>query len=463
MFKNQKNILLWVGFGGLLFLMAGLGISAISFLRQLERRHEAIRQAFVSRNRTLENLKSDLYLSGTYARDYLLDSGSLAAAQHDAAYNETRERILEAASRYAQSLRPEETEPFAALSRELRFYFAALAPIFHWSAQERRENGPAFIENELLPRRMAMVSLTDRIEEVNEKLMESSTAETLELFSQFRIKLLVLVALALGGGFLLAGTSLWRILHLERESEARFAEVNRARSELQDLSSRALAAQEEERRKISRELHDEVGQALSAMSLGIGNLYATLKAGDRDEALRQLDLIREIAETNVRVVRNMSLLLRPSMLDDLGLLPALKWLAREVSRTTNLQVDITADELPEDLPDEHKTCVYRVVQEALRNCARHSKAREARVHLKAAAQLLLLYIRDDGVGFDPVHDKGLGLLGIEERVIHIGGKVQIHSTPGQGTIITLQLPLKSTDGGKTKRAAGRSDPQPARA
>ena len=441
LFRNQTKFLLWVGFGGLLLLMGGLGISAISFLHQIELSHEGIRNDFVSRNRTLEKLRSDLYLSGTYVRDFLLDTGHLAAAQHKADYLETKQRIQTSIAGYQRFLRPEEIEPFESLSQELRSYFDALAPVLSWDPRERSRKGPGFIEGELLPRRMAMVSLADDIERVNEKLMESSTRETIELFSQFRAKLLVLVILTLGIGLLLAGTSLWRILHLEKESETRFGEIVRARSELQDLSARMLAAQEDERRRISRELHDEVGQALWAMSLGMGNLQAALKSGDHLEALRQLELIRQMADANVQVVRNMSLLLRPSMLDDLGLLPALNWLARETSRTTDVQVDITADELPEDLPEEHKTCVYRVVQEALRNCSRHAGARHARIHLRATARQLALYVNDDGVGFDPAHEKGLGLLGIEERVNRIGGAVQVDSAHGRGTTIGLQLPL----------------------
>ena len=439
--KKQKNFLLWAGFGGLLLLMGGLGISALSFLYQIQSRHERIRRDFVSRNRTLETLRSDLYLSGTYIRDFLLDTGNVTASQHKAQYAETQERIQNSISQYRAFLRSEEIEPFEALSRELRSYFEALMPVLSWNAQERRVEGPAFIESELLPRRMAMVNLTDRIEQVNEKLMESSTTSTIELFSQFRLKLLVLVAMALGIGLLLAGTSLWRILKLERESEARFAEITRARSELQNLSSRLLAAQEEERRRISRELHDEVGQSLWAMSLGMSNLHAALKSGNHKQALQQLGLVRKLADSNVQLVRNMSLLLRPSMLDDLGLLPALNWLGREIGRTTELQVDITAEGLPENLPDEYKTCVYRVVQEALRNCCRHARARRADIRLSATAQRLFLEVQDDGIGFDPAHDKGLGLLGIEERVSHIGGTVQVDSLPGQGTSIRLELPL----------------------
>lgn len=439
--RKQSKFSLLVGFGGLLLLMGGLGVSAISFLDQIELRHERIRTSFVDRNRILEKLRSDLYLLGTHVRDFLLDGGGVAAAQHRAAYLKTQRRIESGMSQYQRSLRPEEVEPFEALQHGLGSYFETLAPVFGWSPPELREKAPAFVEAKVLPQRASMLSMADDVERVNEKLMEVSTREAIELFSGFRMKLLLLVLLTIVIGIVLAGTSMWRILQLEKESEARFSEIVKARSELKNLSARVLAVQEEERRRISRELHDEVGQSLWAMTLGIGNLQGALDGGDQAEAVRQLSLVREIADSSVQVVRNMSLLLRPSMLDDLGLLPALNWLAREVSRTTELRVDITADALPEDLPEEHKTCVYRIVQEALRNSSRHANARSARIFLRASATHLQLYVQDDGVGFDPERDKGLGLLGIEERVSHIGGAVQVNSAPGRGTTIGLQLPL----------------------
>jgi signal transduction histidine kinase len=139
----------------------------------------------------------------------------------------------------------------------------------------------------------------------------------------------------------------------------------------------------------------------------------------------------------------MALLLRPSMLDDLGLIPALKWQAREVSKRTSMEVTVATELVSEDLPDEHKTCIYRIVQEALHNCSRHSNATTVRVRVQQRAGALLLSIQDDGKGFDISQSKGLGLLGIEERVAQLGGTCHVHSGPGIGTILTVKLPLRT--------------------
>ena len=223
----------------------------------------------------------------------------------------------------------------------------------------------------------------------------------------------------------------------------RYTEIVRTREELKELSGRLVDAQENERRAISRELHDEVGQSLSALLVELGNLTAALSAGDLRELRSHVDVIKKLAEASVQVVRNMALLLRPSMLDDLGLVPALQWQAREVSKRTGMRVDVAADHVSDELLEEHKTCVYRVVQEALNNCSKHARARQVRVTVHQEQSKLLLTIQDDGQGFAAHLERGLGLVGMEERVTRLGGLFQVNSEPGHGTLLSIELPLET--------------------
>jgi len=201
--------------------------------------------------------------------------------------------------------------------------------------------------------------------------------------------------------------------------------------------------QEKERRTLSRELHDEVGQSLSAVLMEIGNLNAVLP--DENRELRgHLASIKQLAENSVKVVRNMALLLRASMLDDLGLMPALQWQAREVSRRTGIEIDVAADSVADDLPEDHKTCIYRVVQEALHNCAKHSGAQLVRLTVVQHDNKIVLTVEDDGRGFDSRAVRGMGLLGMEERITHLGGSFQVDSKPGQGATLHIELPLADT-------------------
>ena len=202
---------------------------------------------------------------------------------------------------------------------------------------------------------------------------------------------------------------------------------------MQQLSARLVDAQETERRSISRELHDEVGQALGALLVDLGRLSTTL-SDDRPEVKAQLDNMKSVTERTFQAVRNIALLLRPSMLDDLGLVAALEWQGREVSRRSEIEVDVQSENVSDDLPDEYRICVYRLVQEALNNAVRHSGAKNAKVMVRAVCRRsITVRVSDDGRGFDPQRTRGLGLLGMEERVKRLGGTLTVESKPGQGS------------------------------
>ncbi len=438
---RQARTLLWAGFGGLLLLLGVLGLSALSFLYQVEIRQERIRQDYVERDRTLEKLKANIYVSGTYLRDFLLDTSETLAASHKAQYLETEGQIESGMSEYRRLLSPGEEEAFRQLSGELSAWFAAARPALAWNAGERQEHARDFIQEEVLPRRITAVGLADRIQELSEKQLEASSESVSDMFSSFRAKLLAMLLLTVVIGVALAGTTLWRLLRLEHESDRRFQEIVKARREMERLSAQVVSAQEDERRRLSRELHDQVGQVLSAMVLAIGNLRSAIVTNNLDEAARQMQLLENMVEQNVSVVRNLSLLLRPTMLDDLGLIPALRWLAREISRTSAVQVDLEAEECPESLPEEHRTCVYRVVQESIRNACRHSGATQVRVHVAVKGHSLRVSVQDDGKGFDPARETGLGILGMEERVTRLGGTLRIDSERGRGATVEFTLPL----------------------
>jgi signal transduction histidine kinase len=199
-------------------------------------------------------------------------------------------------------------------------------------------------------------------------------------------------------------------------------------------------AQETERRAISRELHDEVGQALGLLLMDAGRLSNQLGSGD-EKSQELIRGIKTVAERTVQTVRNMALLLRPSMLDDLGLVPAVEWYAREMSRRGEIEVEVRADNVSEDLPDPLKLCVYRLVQEALNNAQRHAHAKNVVVELRQRNDAIRVKITDDGSGFDPKRTRGMGLLGMEERVKRLGGTIEIESRPGAGATIRAELPL----------------------
>jgi signal transduction histidine kinase len=243
-------------------------------------------------------------------------------------------------------------------------------------------------------------------------------------------------------GLAIAGLSLYWINRLEKTSRAAQLEIEKAGYELRRLSQQLVHAQEEERKKLSHELHDEVGQLLTALRIELGNLSET---GKVDEASRvRLSETKALAEQALRTVRDLAMGLRPAMLDELGLVPALEWQGREHSRRTGIPVSLEVEGDLDQLPEEHRTCVYRVVQEALTNIAKHASARRILIGIAARNEVLSISIKDDGIGFKRRSRMrgGLGLLGMTERVKKLGGELEVVSNPGQGSSILARMPLK---------------------
>jgi signal transduction histidine kinase len=273
---------------------------------------------------------------------------------------------------------------------------------------------------------------------LNEEGLQRGDQQLAGLFERLRLGLIGIIVLTLMGGSALAIYTSAMILRLQNEVRRRLEENIEAKTNLRELSARLVRAQEEERRALSRELHDEAGQSFSAILLETENLMDV----EQSETVRpHLESIRNLAQRGLAGARNMALLLRPSMLDDFGLVPALNWQAKETAKRTGLRIQVFAADLPRDLPEEHKTCIYRIVQEALNNVSRHAQASAAQVGLQRTDQQIDLTIQDDGTGFDSERVRGLGLLGMEERVHHLGGSFSIDSQPGRGTLLKIHLPL----------------------
>jgi signal transduction histidine kinase len=399
----------------------------------------------------LSDIQSSLYLSGTYVRDYLLEPQAERAETYGTMLEQVHREMGVAIESYGRQMEPEQAQHYAELRKEIARYWETLEPTLTWNAAERRRHGYAFLRDEVFPRRTATLAIAGRIAEIDEQQLSAGNQRVDSLLVKFQNRLVttLLAALALGMG--MATLSTWKILRLEAQANAQYQEVADARKQLKDLSARLVEAQECERRAVSRELHDEVGQALSAVLVELRNLSEEPPVHSQEPSRSHLETIEGLVENSVRVVRNMALLLRPSMLDDLGLIPALRWQAREVSRRTSMNVSVATELTSDDLPDEYKTCVYRVVQEALHNCSRHSQASTVRIRVQQELERLSLSIQDDGRGFDVAQTKGLGLIGIEERVASLGGKCEVHSQPGTGTILRVELPL-TTNGVKSRTA-----------
>ena len=230
-----------------------------------------------------------------------------------------------------------------------------------------------------------------------------------------------------------------RVLQQYRDSlELQVAERT---AELRELSAYRESAREDERKHIARELHDELGQSLTALRMQAALLRVRFGA-DIPGLNEQVLEMTELVDRTIGVVRNVATSLRPGVLD-LGIGSALEWLADEFRRHSGLDCNLTLDLGEAQLGERHAVAVFRIVQESLTNVARHADASETAVSLRCTAQACELLVEDDGRGFDPARARphSFGLLGIRERVLSLGGQVSIASRPGGRTRIVVQFPL----------------------
>lgn len=220
--------------------------------------------------------------------------------------------------------------------------------------------------------------------------------------------------------------------------------------QLRALSERAINAQEDERKSIAQSLHDDTGQALSTLIINLERLENHLPTNE-SEIKSKLMSARQLATTTLEELRKIVYGLRPTILDDLGLIPAIRWYARSQLETSGVQVKLIAPEETLRLSSHLSTILFRITQEAINNIVRHAEAKTAQIKLSQSNGNIHLYVHDDGQGFDvaqieeqaPRFQK-LGLLGIRERAELIGGQVTIDSEPGCGTQLYVSVPINAS-------------------
>jgi signal transduction histidine kinase len=328
------------------------------------------------------------------------------------------------------------------LHGEVQAYWDSIDPIFEWTPEEKKAQSWLFLAGKVLPRREAVVNLGREIAKMNTENLERER-QRLQNSQQLLHKfLLQMMAVALIIGSFVALLTTYRVLRLEKEHEQQRKEIEYTQNNLRRLSQRLVEAQEVERARLSRELHDEVGQMMTALGIELRNLQS-LRHGKDDAFDARVEDVKRLNADAMRAIRDLAMGLRPSMLDDLGLEAALQWQGREFSRHTGVPAIVQVDGSCDQLSDAQQTCIYRVVQEALTNCARHAKAKSVLVSLRTQPDDVLVLIQDDGIGFNGKASMrgGLGLLGIRERVEALEGSLFISSRPNGGTTIQAQIPI----------------------
>ncbi len=226
-----------------------------------------------------------------------------------------------------------------------------------------------------------------------------------------------------------------------------YAELQHKEQLRGELLRRVISAQEDERKRIARELHDETSQSLTALMVGLDTVNMA-SAQDLQKANKYLQGCKSIAETLLKNIHRLVADLRPSLLDDLGLVPAIAWYGEQRLKPLGIAFGMNENELAVRLPPSVETALFRIFQEAVTNIIRHARATGVTVKLARREGSVILMVADDGRGFDPaalepsdLHGQGLGLRGMQERASILGGEFQLQTASGKGTVITISLPL----------------------
>jgi signal transduction histidine kinase len=436
---------LLAGFGLMLGLWLFAGYTVTERLRTAQRDSAAVSARYQHSQELLASVRTQVLVASVLLRDALLDPDARAQSDHRQTIEEAYGAIDALLKQYVPFLdTAAERERVGRLREEIDEFRAVSHDVLatdsgRWPADART------LLRRFMPKREAVIRVSDEVQALNRgafidqqrALNDMQSAMQRQVWLVFGIAL----AISLAIGFIALRHAAW----LERRLTEQHVREEQISADLQRLSARLVQAREEEQRRIARELHDDVGQALSAVKVQLAVAERRLEGMNGARTL--LVEAQASADDAIHSVRDLSHLLHPSALDDLGLIVALESMVSDFRRRHQIAVEFRHSGDDRRLLAETERAAYRIVQETLTNIARHAKATRGLVHIDVKPSSLTIAIEDDGVGFDvadverPGKRRGFGLLSIRERVAGLGGTVDIDSAAGRGSRLHVALPI----------------------
>lgn len=438
----------------------------------VQRVSEAERQsaATMARHTTGEELlfvmRAQVLLSSVYIRDAVLDPSPDARSLYREQVQASRASLEEAMARYLPEVDSSiEREHWTEFQSELRNYWGSMSPLLSGEGIGTATEALAFVRRELLPKRDVIVRISDDLRVLNQDALQQQQADIAQLHQVLRQRLWWTSGLAVTLALAMALFAVRYAGRLESRIVRQRMQERLHKRELQRLSGELVHVQENERRIIGRDLHDEIGQALMTIKLDLG---AIARSGQLSgTAAHALAEARSTTDHAIHSVRDLSQLLHPAMLDEFGLVVTLHAFVRSFSQRTGIETTLVQDLADERMASELEITVYRVVQEALTNVSKHAKATSSRVYLRRLPYSLLVTIEDDGTGFDHTRlgreneRPGLGLVGIRERASRLAGTCRLDTHVGKGTRLTIELPTPQDHTASSWAPSGQAVPEPA--
>jgi len=436
---------LYIGFSLIFVLWLVSGVDLVGLLIDANERAVAVNGRLTQAEDAVTTIRTQVLLSSITLRDALLDTPSNVAFYRSQLQDRRKavEQALEEYEPVADSLG--EREAIDNLRSELQNYWKLRLAVVEWDATRRSAELEGFIRGASMPSRDEVLRISAGVQALHRASFVRKQDEVAGIYAAMRRRIWVTtcVALVLSVGVAMLVTAYVGLLE-RRIQRQRTRDLQKTR-DLRRLSAKLVHAQEEERRVIARELHDEVGQALTAIKLELSVAERTL---DRQVGTNEaLNGVRAISDRALQSVRDLSHLLHPALLDDIGLSAALDLQLQSFSKRSGIRTELLQIGMEHRLAPDVELCLYRVAQEGLTNVARHANASSCRVHLRRVPDSVELAVEDDGRGFVPpaadgnLMHGGLGLLGIRERVTGLNGSIRLDSVPGRGTRLTVVVPI----------------------
>ncbi|HEX5070529.1 MAG TPA: ATP-binding protein [Vicinamibacterales bacterium] len=436
---------LLLGFGLTLTIWLAAGLYFTRRLSDTESRAVAINTRYLRAQELLSSVRAQVLLGSVYVRDALLDPHPVAAD-----YQRQLETAIDGIDRALQDYVPvldtaSERERVSRLQAEVENFRQTMIEVLATDSSQWPTQARTLLRTRVVPTRETVIRVSEEVQVLNSTAFVQQQKDVASIYNATQRGLWESLGLALLASFGIAMLAGRYAVRLEARLQDQLAEDAEKARQLHDLSAKLITAQEEERRTIARELHDEVGQLLTTIKVELVVAQRAIEAGGGNGMV--LDDARSVAEGAVATVRDLSHLLHPALLDDLGLPATIEWYLRGFGRRHQIRAEVLHDRMDQRLAVELEASIYRIVQEALTNVAKHARAGLVRVYLQRLSTSVLVTIEDDGIGFDPAEighgaGSGLGLISIRERAKQLGGTVSLETAPGKGVRLTIEAPVR---------------------
>jgi signal transduction histidine kinase len=443
--RSERSIIrvsVVAGFGVIFVLWSASAYEFRQNMWKVQGRMVGFHQRFAQTEMLLDEVRTGVLEASVDVRDALLDSSAKSDDYYRREVQDARTRVEEALAGYAPFVHSAvERRDFDELRQKVSDLFEVTEPILALDEAGRQGEALDALRDQILPRRQAVHLMSQHIARLNDGAAEDQRREVERAFAAVDRRAWLVGTLAL----LFTGAVTFVITRYAGRMERQIRRETQKNAEnvkvLKRLSDRLVRAGEEERRTIARELHDEIGQSLTAVKMDLAHAAAVCGGNGS-----QLEAARHGVDGAIENVRTLSRMLHPMVLEDLGLQAAVDWHLRAFAKRSGIDVSFSHAGLDARLAPSIEACIYRTIQEATNNVAKHADANHCRVTVEHSAGRVMAIVEDDGRGMEATQaapadaPRGLGLISIRERILGFGGEVQIGAADGRGTRIHVDMP-----------------------